>query len=459
MSFKVISMLIGTSMLFVPMQLSGQTVKEKDIMSVTTIAGELPNHTITCEITGTVIDRPETTSALIVEAGKDFRIHPSIKVPVVDGKFSYTLHDSIPMAYDVIFDDELKRGTWRIRNFFSGNGNVKLFYHNREKADDDRVISDIRDNTLAEKFTKMKNDEFQEEKNRLYALIHTLYENKTVYPKDIQDLYDKLESLPQGHERDSIMDLVGRRFKEACENSYAHSKFYSKEYLEYEKELTDIYIKSDLMKRNFISENPSLYGLYSIKEALMRGGDVSDGIDIPAYEDIFETIYKGRFPGHPYTEEISGLIEARNVKAGNKYPDFKVTREDGTTEQMSSLIKGNVAVIDLWASWCGPCRRHSIDLIPVYEKYKDKGFKVIAVARESDNCIAMNKAMEKDGYPWESFVDLNDQDNVWRINRAGNSGGKIILVNSDGVIVDTDMPIKEIEEFLDKTYGSMINDK
>lgn len=147
------------------------------------------------------------------------------------------------------------------------------------------------------------------------------------------------------------------------------------------------------------------------------------------------------------------MIEARNVKAGNRYPDFKVTREDGSTEQISSLLKGNVAVIDLWASWCGPCRRHSIELIPVFEKYKDKGFKVIAVARESDNCIAMNKAMEKDGYPWESFVDLNDSDNVWRINRAGNGGGKIILVNSDGVIVGTDMPIQEIKDFLVKTYG------
>ena len=446
-------MLIWAWMLFVPMQLSGQTVQEKDMLNVSTIADELPNHTITCEITGTVIDRPEIASALIVEAGKDFRIHPSIKVPVVDGNFSYTLHDTIPMAYQVIFDDELKRGSWRIRKFFSGNGNVDLFYHNMGKTDNDKVISDIGDNTLAEKFTKMEKDEFQEEQNRLYALINTLYENKTVYSKDIQDLYDKLESLPQGHERDSIMDLVGRRFEESRENLYAHSKFYSKEYLEYEKELTDIYSKSDLMKRRFISENPSLFGLYSIKDALMNGGDVSDGIDIPAYEDIFESIYKDRFPVHPYTTEISGLIEARNVKAGNRYPDFKVTREDGTTERISSLIKGNVSVIDLWASWCGPCRRHSIELIPVYEKYKDKGFKVIAVARESENCIAMNKVMEKDGYPWESFVDLNDRDNVWRINRAGNGGGKIILVDEDGVIVSVDMPVTEINNFLIKKYG------
>ncbi|MDE6340690.1 MAG: TlpA family protein disulfide reductase [Muribaculaceae bacterium] len=453
MNIKTISMLIAAPILFMPMQLSGQTAKEKDILNAPTLSGELPNQKMTCEITGTVIDRPETTSALIVEAHKDFRIHPSIEVPVVDGKFSYTLHDTIPMAYEVIFNDELKRGSWRIRKFFSGDGNVKLFYHNREKADNDRVMSDIRDNILAEKFSEMEKAEFQEKQNILYALVDSLYENKTVYAKDVQDLYDRLDSLPKGHERDSIMDVVGRRFKEARENSNAHSKFYSKEYLEYEKELTDIYSKSDQMKRNFITENPSLFGLYSIKQALMYGGDISDGMDIPAYEDIFDSIYKERFPGHPYTAEISGLIEARNVKAGNKYPDFKVTREDGSTEQVSSLIKGNIAVIDLWASWCGPCRRHSIELIPVYEKYKNKGFKVIAIARESENCIAMNKAMEKDGYPWESFVDLNDRDNVWRINRAGNGGGKIIIVNSDGVIVGTDMPIQEIKAFLEKTYG------
>ena len=65
----------------------------------------------------------------------------------------------------------------------------------------------------------------------------------------------------------------------------------------------------------------------------------------------------------------------------------------------------------------------------------------------------MNEAMEKDGYPWKSFVDLNDRDKVWRINRAGNSGGKIILVNSDGIIVGTDMPIQEIKDFLMETYG------
>lgn len=297
----------------------------------------------TCIITGTVIDRPKTKSAMIVEANKDFRIHPPVNVPVVDGKFSYIIHDTVPRAYQVIFDDE--RATWQNRYFFTGEGNIELFYHNEEKVDDDLIVSDISDNILAEKFSDMEKAEIKVERDSLYALIDSLYENNAVHSPDIQALYDKLNNMPQGHERDSVMDVVGRRFMESRQNSYAHSKFYSKEYLEYEKELNELFYKADTMKRNFISENPSLYGLFSIKDAIMYAVDANGRIDIPAYEDIFKTVYKDRFPDHPYVEEISGLIEARNVKAGNRYPDFNVTREDGSTERISSLIKGNVAVI------------------------------------------------------------------------------------------------------------------
>lgn len=407
---------------------------------------------IVCQVFGTVIDRPETTQAIIIEADKDFRIHKPITVPIVDGKFSITIHDTIPRAYEVIFDDEMKRGSWQLKYFYSGNGAVNLFYHNQEKADENRVVSNIPDNILASKFIEIRNSKIQEEEKRLHTIIKTLYDNNQAYSKEMQELLDKLHNMPKGHERDSIQNIVGRKFKESRENPISRTKCYSEEYLRYENDLTELYRKGDLLKRNFISENPSLFGLLSIKQALMNNG-WNDWLDVTAYEDIFENIYKNKYQHHPYIEEIIEMMEARNVKVGNKYPDFKVTREDGSYEKISSLVKGNVAVIDLWASWCGPCRRHSKELIPVYEKYKDKGFKVIAVARESDDCNAMNEAMEKDGYPWESFVDLNDQDKVWRINSAGNGGGKIILVNSDGVIVGTDMPIQEIKEFLEKTYG------
>ena len=206
----------------------------------------------------------------------------------------------------------------------------------------------------------------------------------------------------------------------------------------------------DSSKRTYITDNPSLYGLFIIKNAMSFP---SDWRDIPDYMRIFETVYKDYMPYHPYTQEIEDMIKARSVSAGNTYPNYRLTREDGTSEQILSLINGNIAVIDLWASWCLPCRRHSIELIPIYEKYKDRGFKVVAVARERDNCDAMNKAMKKDGYPWESFVDLDDRDNVWRTNGADNAGGKIILVDADVVIVGVNMPVTEINNFLIQKYG------
>ena len=53
------------------------------------------------------------------------------------------------------------------------------------------------------------------------------------------------------------------------------------------------------------------------------------------------------------------------------------------------------------AKWCGPCRRHSMAMIPIYEKYKDKGFTVLAIAAER-RAEDMQKAVEQDGYPWPS---------------------------------------------------------
>ena len=91
-------------------------------------------------------------------------------------------------------------------------------------------------------------------------------------------------------------------------------------------------------------------------------------------------------------------------------------------------------------------------MIPVYEKYKDKGFTVIAIARER-NRQAMENAVKKDGYPWQSLLELNDENQVWRKNGAGNAGGAMYLIDRDGTILSTSTDAEELESIIKKALN------
>ena len=154
----------------------------------------------------------------------------------------------------------------------------------------------------------------------------------------------------------------------------------------------------------------------------------------------------------PIHDQIVTAETAYRLQPGKPYIDYTVRNTEGQLVPISTLTKGKVALIDLWASWCGPCRRHSIAMIPVYEKYKDKGFTVIAIARER-NRQAMENAEKKDGYPWPSLLELNDENQVWRKNGAGNAGGAMYLIDRDGTILSTSTEAEELEPIIKKALN------
>ena len=158
------------------------------------------------------------------------------------------------------------------------------------------------------------------------------------------------------------------------------------------------------------------------------------------------------YKGHPVHEQITTALTALRFQPGKPYIDYNVRNTDDQMVPISSLIRGKVALIDLWASWCGPCRRHSKAMIPVYERYKDKGFTVIAIARERKR-EDMENAAKKDGYPWQSLLELNDENDVWRKNGAGNGGGAMFLIDRDGTILSTSTDAEELEPLIKKALN------
>jgi cytochrome c biogenesis protein CcmG, thiol:disulfide interchange protein DsbE len=65
-------------------------------------------------------------------------------------------------------------------------------------------------------------------------------------------------------------------------------------------------------------------------------------------------------------------------RASGPAPDFSLTGFDGRVITLSQL-RGQVVVINFWASWCQPCRQEAAYLERTWRKYENKGVVFIGV--------------------------------------------------------------------------------
>jgi thiol-disulfide isomerase/thioredoxin len=52
-------------------------------------------------------------------------------------------------------------------------------------------------------------------------------------------------------------------------------------------------------------------------------------------------------------------------------------------------LAGKVVYVDFWASWCAPCRLSFPWMQQIYEKYREKGFEIVAVSVDKDHNAAL----------------------------------------------------------------------
>ncbi len=70
-------------------------------------------------------------------------------------------------------------------------------------------------------------------------------------------------------------------------------------------------------------------------------------------------------------------------KMAGEAPDFTLKSLSGENVKLSEL-RGEVVMINFWASWCGPCRQEMPILDALYGQYKDLGFTILGVNVEED---------------------------------------------------------------------------
>ena len=81
------------------------------------------------------------------------------------------------------------------------------------------------------------------------------------------------------------------------------------------------------------------------------------------------------------TNDDLKMPAANNAPApqtGFRAPDFTLDDPSGATYALSNL-KGQAVLVNLWATWCPPCRAEMPTIEKVYEEYKAQGFVVLAL--------------------------------------------------------------------------------
>jgi peroxiredoxin len=81
------------------------------------------------------------------------------------------------------------------------------------------------------------------------------------------------------------------------------------------------------------------------------------------------------------------LVAAAAVAPRSTAPDFTLRQVEGPNLRLAEQ-RGNVVMVNFWATWCGPCRVEMPHLNRLYEKYRSSGFTLLGVNIDDDPAAA-----------------------------------------------------------------------
>ncbi len=383
---------------------------------------------VQCHITGTVIDRPESKVLELYthidgEAAASSR--PVAEIKIRDGKFAYDLVLDEADYCTLSFAEEKARGSWFPIHFIADGDTVRLTLY--PDAEEHRI-----EGTGA-------TAEFQGYKEQLALLNEAYYEK--VDSLDDCNAYNSeaytalIAQLKTTDQRSDAFKALVEQFnampdeEKLTETAFNQQKAYEAEYL------------ASLLA--ILDQKPTLARYALLAEQMQYR--LPDG----AILEIYERRYADALTDHYLSAYCRRQLAGLRVAVGKQYIDFEAPDVEGTMHRLSTLMEGaELTLLDLWASWCGPCRRGSTAVLPLYEEYKERGFKVIGVARESEDLSNLKRAIKQDGYPWPQLVELDDRIHLWSQYGCSNAAGRKFLLDKAGMILAIDPSVEELTTIL-----------
>jgi peroxiredoxin len=120
------------------------------------------------------------------------------------------------------------------------------------------------------------------------------------------------------------------------------------------------------------------------------------------------------------------------IQLGLAAPDFTFPALDG---QMVSLSdhRGKVVLVNIWATWCPPCRQEMPSMQKLYEKFRSDKFEILAVSIDSAGREAVVPFMREMNLTFPALLDPNE--NIKRL--YGITGiPESFIIDKKGIVVE-----------------------
>jgi thiol-disulfide isomerase/thioredoxin len=102
----------------------------------------------------------------------------------------------------------------------------------------------------------------------------------------------------------------------------------------------------------------------------------------------------------------SSNLSAIPMEMDYEAPQLDVVTLDGMPVSLADF-RGRVVLVNLWATWCPPCRQEMPTLNSFYKQYKDQGFELIAIDQEEARDI-VEPFVEEYGLEFPIWLDQNN---------------------------------------------------
>jgi peroxiredoxin len=213
--------------------------------------------------------------------------------------------------------------------------------------------------------------------------------------------------------------------------------------------------------KRYIDENiKSLISLVALYQQVAPQVYVLDPVkDIKYFVKVDSSLfsqYPESAPVKSLHEQVQSLVaragSAALLKEGVVAPEISLPSPEGKVISLSST-RGNIVLLDFWASWCGPCRKENPNLVKAFNKYHSKGFNIFQVSLDKTKDDWAKGILDDKLNQWTHVSDLKYWNSIVVPLYKIESIPYNMLLDKDGKIIASNLRGDALEQKLSEVLN------